>query len=207
MTLAVGASIPDFDAQVEATPFHFGEWPGADWALVFAFKSMSPTCTTELVALTRLHDAFRACGARVLGVSIDTPESVAAWLADVQELYGCTPPFPLISDPAGEVAASLDLFDTQATAPTLLRTAYLVTPERRVAVALTYPVTNGRNFDEILRILKAAQLTASQRVATSATWTEGEPVMLPPSLAQETAERMYASGVQVLRPYLRFVTL
>ena len=190
MTLSVGTPVPDFEARFDRTPLRFAQWLGNNWALVFAFKAMSPTCSTELVELARLHARFRECGTQVLGVSIDAPETVAAWLGDLRELFDCHPPFPLLKDAGGEIAAQLGLIDEHAGIPALLRTAYLVAPDRRVAIALTYPVTNGRNFTEILRILKATQLTRHQHVATSSTWTEGEPVMLPPSLAQDAAERM-----------------
>lgn len=205
MTLSVGTLLPDFEAVSSHGLMTFTNWLGDDWALVFAFKSMSPTCSTEFGALEQLHAEFQRCGARVLGVSIDPQDMVSAWLEDLREMLECTPSFALVNDPTGEVPALLGLLDPHASPASLLRSAYLIAPDRRVAMTLTYPVTNGRSFSEILRTLKAAQLTASMRVATSSTWSDGEPVMLPPSLAQDKAEQMYPAGVQVLRPYLRIV--
>lgn len=205
MTLSVGTLLPEFEAVSNQGQMNFADWLGDGWALVFAFKSMSPTCSTEFVALEQLHAEFERCGARVLGISVDPQDMVSAWLEDLREMLECTPTFALINDPAGEVPALLGLLDPNASSPSLLRSAYLIAPDRRIAMTLTYPVTNGRSFSEILRTLKAAQLTASKRVATSSTWTEGDPVMLPPSLAQDKAEQMYPAGVQVLRPYLRIV--
>lgn len=205
MTLQVGSTCPDFFATSNQGDIQFDDWLGDGWALVFAFKSMSPTCSTEFVALQDLEREFAACGARVLGVSIDAEGTVAAWLDDLRELFECVPAFPLINDATGTLGGLLEMIDHAAAQPSLHRSAYLVAPGRRIAMALTYPVTNGRNFSEIVRTLKAAQLTAAQRVATSSTWTDGETVMLPPSLSQAEAEQMYPAGVTVMRPYLRWV--
>ncbi|QGZ65636.1 redoxin domain-containing protein [Paraburkholderia acidisoli] len=205
MTLPVGSLCPDFTANASTGALRFHEWHARGWSLVFAFKSMSPTCSTEFAALETLMPQFVACGTKVLGVSIDSEPSVAAWLADLQAMFACTPSFALVNDASGEVPRALGFVDETAAPPALLRTALLVGPDARVAVSLTYTVTNGRNFDELLRIVKAVQLTAARRVATPATWREGGRVMLPPSLAQDTAEAMYPGGVDVLRPYLRFV--
>ncbi|MGF6768228.1 alkyl hydroperoxide reductase subunit AhpC [Paraburkholderia sp. GAS199] len=205
MTLSVGSVLPEFEAVSSQGPLNFSDWLGDGWALVFAFKAMSPTCSTEFAALEQLHAEFERCGARVLGVSVDQPDMVSAWLGDLREMLECTPSFALINDPTGEIPALLGLLDPHASQVSLLRSAHLIAPDRRIAMTLTYPVTNGRSFSEILRTLKAVQLTANKRVATSSTWNDGDPVMLPPSLAQDKAEQMYPAGVQVLRPYLRIV--
>ncbi|GAB5097722.1 redoxin domain-containing protein [Caballeronia sp. HLA56] len=206
MPLNVGTELPDFEAASTHGALSLYDWLGDNWGLVFAFKAMSPTCSTEFVELERHHESFAALGTRVLGVSIDSENTVGAWLVDLREVLNCTPSFPLVCDVNGDVPALLGLIDPRATQASLLRTAYLVAPDRRVAVSLTYPVTNGRSIAELLRTLKAVQLTTNCKVATSSTWSEGEPVMLPPSLSQEKAEALYPQGVKVLRPYLRIVS-
>ncbi|MDR5806591.1 redoxin domain-containing protein [Caballeronia sp. LZ001] len=205
MTLTVGSALPDFEAISSHGPMRLHDWLGGEWALIFAFKAMSPTCSTEFAALETLREAYEACGARVLGVSVDTEEMVAAWLGDLRDALDCTPSFALVNDPSRAVPRALGFVDESALQASLYRTALLVAPDRRVAMTLTYPVTNGRSFTEILRTLQAVQLTAKRKVATSSTWLDGQPVMLPPSLAQEQAEAMYPQGVKVLRPYLRVV--
>lgn len=205
MIIPVGAQLPDFVTTSSQGSLCFSDWLDGGWGLVFAFKSLSPTCSTEFAALEKLHAQFQQCGGRVLAVSIDPEETVSTWLHDLRDMFECTPSFAITNDVSGRIPALLGMVDEHAAQASLHRVAYLVAPDRRVVMALSYPVTNGRNFSELLRTLKAVQLTASKRVATSATWNDGEPVMLPPSLAQEQAERMYPTGVQVLRPYLRIV--
>ncbi|MBU9597995.1 redoxin domain-containing protein [Burkholderia multivorans] len=205
MTLTIGTALPDFEAASTHGTLRLHDWLGGKWALIFAFKAMSPTCSTEFAELQTLHAAFAASDARVLGVSIDTEQTVAGWLDHLRDMFDCSPSFPLVNDSSGEVPALLGLVDTLAAQPSLTRTAYVVAPDKRIAMSMTYPVTNGRSIAEILRTLKGAQLTAARNVATSSTWTDGQPVMLPPSLSQEQADTMYPQGVQVLRPYLRIV--
>lgn len=207
MTFPLGSACPDFTAQSLQGAFQFHAWLGSQWALVFSFKAMSPTCSTEFAALHALAADFADCDTQLLGISADTDTCVGEWLDDLQDMFDCRPSFTLINDPTGTVPRQLSLVDATAVELSLPRTAYLVSPDRRIAMTLTYPVTNGRNFAEILRTLKAIQLTAAKRVATSSTWVEGDPVMLPPSLPQAQAEQLYPSGVNVMRPYLRLVTL
>lgn len=204
MFVSVGSSLPDFTMAKGESSAQFHEWIEDDWALVVALKAMSPTCSTEVAALEKLAPAFAARNTKVLGIAADAPAIIHAWLDDLREVLGCVPSFDLVADESLVASTALGFLD-DTTSKTLHRTALIVSPEKKVVLTLTYPVTNGRSFSELLRVLQAAQLTASKRVATPATWTAGSPVMLPPSLSQADAERLYPAGVTVLRPYLRTV--
>lgn len=204
MLLSPGMSLPDFPIVIGESSRHFHDWMGEGWALVVALKAMSPTCSTEVAALDTLVPSFAGCNTKVLGVTADSPALIQAWLGDLSEVLGCVPSFDMATDASPPASTALGFVDETALS-TLHRTALIVSPEKKIVGTVTYPVTNGRNFPELLRVLQAAQLTAAKRVATPATWSEGEPVMLPPSLPQADAERLYPAGVSVLRPYLRMV--
>lgn len=205
MSLTIGQRCPDFEANTSHGPMRLHAWMADRWTLVFAFKSQSPTCSTEFVAIDAQVKAFARHDIALLGVSLDSTDQIQSWLADLQEDFGCTSSFPWISDTDGAVASTLGLLDHTRDEPTLLRTAFVIAPDKRVSMTQTYPVTNARNFEELLRIARAAQVTAAHRVATGSTWRDGDAVMLPPSLEQREAEARYPSGVKVIRSYLRLI--
>lgn len=204
MAVLPGSLLSDFRIVVADTPVQFHEWMEDGWALVVALKAMSPTCSTEVAALAQLVAPLAACNTKVLGVAADSPEIIHAWLDDLRDVLDCVPGFEVVADTAMSASTALGFVD-ETVGNGLHRTALVVSPEKKVVATVTYPVTNGRNFAELLRVLQAAQLTAAKRVATSAGWRAGDPVMLPPSLSQANAERLYPAGVTVLRPYLRTV--
>jgi alkyl hydroperoxide reductase subunit AhpC len=205
MFLSLGAQCPDFNAQSSLGAFNFKHWSGDGWTLVVGFKSMSPTCSTEFIELQRLQPAFAARRIKVLAVTGDAQTMLDEWLADLREFAGCEPWFALIADPGLQVAPLLGLTDPAAPAAALLRTALLLDPIGKVALSSTYPVTTGRNFEELLRASASVQLTYYKRVATGADWRDGDDVMLPPSMSQVDAEARYPGGVRVVRPYLRYI--
>lgn len=200
----VGKTLDDFSCVSTHGAFEFHPWREGGWAVVFAFKAMSPTCTTELFALQQLAAQYSAQGIKLLGIALEPMPVIARWLQDLRDIGNCQPAFPLASDTEGSASRTLDLLDDEAAAPALLRTALVVCPQGRVVTQLTYSINNGRNFTELLRTVQALQLTARAKVATPAQWRPGGEVMLPPSLAQDEAERRYPEVV-TLRPYLRMV--
>lgn len=198
----LGAPAPDFTLPDGVS---FDDWRAGRWALLVAAKALSPTCSTEFAELARLLPAFEARGVAVAALLCDPAQEIADWLDDLAAMDGLTPVWPLIADAALAVAKAYGIVDQAGTG--LQRALILVAPNGSIALTLAYPVTNGRNFTEMLRAIDAAQLTASARVATPADWTPGAPVMLPPSLSQADADLRYPQGVDVRRRYLRYVTL
>ncbi len=197
----LGAPAPDL--AMEGATFH--AWRNGRWALLVAAKAMSPTCSTEVAELVRLAPEFARRDVGVAMLLCDPVTEVARWFDDLSEIDGVAPFWPLMIDEKLETAAAYGLVDRAGTG--VQRALILVAPDGSVALTQVYPVTNGRNFTEVLRAIDAAQLTASARVATPADWEPGRPVMLPPSLSQADAEARYPQGVDVRRPYLRYVTL
>lgn len=206
MTLQVGATAADFTVESTSGTIRFYEWLGTGWCLLLVHKPHSPTCTTEVLALHDLLPSFEVRRTRVLSVASESLAQQATWLEDLREFLGTPPGFAIAADDSLEMARAYDLLEPRAGSTALVRAALLIGPDRIVRATLTYPNTSGRNFREVLRLIDSCQITAARKVATPSDWQPRDAVMLPPSLAQQDAEKAYPRGVRVVRPYLRFVS-
>ncbi|HKC15067.1 MAG TPA: peroxiredoxin [Steroidobacteraceae bacterium] len=215
MPLRLGDEAPDFRADTTDGPIHFYQWMGNQWVMLFSHpKDFTPVCTTELGYLARLQPEFMKRGCRIIGLSVDSVDDHRRWARDIEETQGTALNYPLIGDTNLVVAKLYDMIHPNASGDAKSRTAqdnatvrsvFLIGPDRKIKLMLTYPMSTGRNFDELLRVLDACQLTAEFKVATPANWRPGEKVIIVPSVADEEAHRMFPAGWQAPRPYIRLV--
>ena len=212
MSLRINDIAPDFTADTTQGPIHFHEWIGDGWAVLFSHpKDFTPVCTTELGAMAKLEDQFAARGAKVIGLSVDPVTSHDKWKQDIEDVSGYKVNYPLIGDPtlaiaklygmlAGDEGDSCEGRTPANNAP--VRTVFVIGPDKRIKLNLTYPMTTGRNFDEILRVLDSMQLTAKHKVATPANWKQGEDVIITAAVSNDDAEKIFP-GYKTVKPYLR----
>ena len=215
MSLRINDVAPDFTAETTQGPIHFHEWIGNNWAVLFSHpKDFTPVCRTELGAVGWLEQQFAARGAKVIGLSIDPVDNHAKWAKDIEEVTGSKVNFPVIGDTDLKVAKLYDMLPgdsgdscegrTPADNATV-RMVYVIGPDKKIKLMLAYPMTTGRNFDEIIRVLDSMQLTAKHKVATPANWKQGEDVIILPSVSDEEAKQKYTDGWNEVKPYLRLV--
>jgi alkyl hydroperoxide reductase subunit AhpC len=215
MSLRIGDLAPDFEADTTEGRIRFHEWMGDGWAVLFSHpKDFTPVCTTELGRVARLRAEFDRRRTKVVGLSVDPVDSHRRWAEDIREAEGVAPEFPIIGDtdlsvsklygmlPAGERGRS----DRTAADNFTVRTVFVVAPDKRIRLMMAYPMTTGRNFDELLRALDSLQLTAAHQVATPANWRPGEEVIIVPAVTDEEAHRKYPQGFRSVKPYLRYVS-
>ncbi len=205
MTLLIGDTAPDFEADTTVGRIRFHEWIGKDWVIFFSHPAdFTPVCTTELGYTAKLKDAFARRGAKALVISVDTLEHHAAWSADIEETQGAAVNFPMIADENRKVATLYNMIHPNADPKVTVRAVYVIDPDRKIRASIIYPPSVGRNFDEVLRLLDALQLSDGYRVATPVNWQVGEDVIIAPSL-QDPAEiaRLFPKGYTALKPYLR----
>ncbi len=215
MSLRINDEAPDFTANTTIGPIRFHEWIGDSWAILFSHpKDFTPVCTTELGYMAGLESEFAKRNCKIIGLSVDPVHSHSEWLKDIQETQGHAVKYPLIGDtdlavsklynmlPADEAGTSEGR--TAATNATV-RSVFIVGPDKKIKLMLTYPMTTGRNFDEILRVLDSMQLTAKHKVATPVNWKKGEDVIIVPAVSDEDAKKMFPEGWQTIKPYLRKV--
>ncbi len=215
MPLRLGDEAPDFRAETTEGPIQFYKWMGKQWVMLFSHpKDFTPVCTTELGYLARLQPEFAKRGCKIIGLSVDSVDDHRRWALDIQETQGAALNYPLIGDTDLAVAKLYDMIHPNASGDAKSRTAqdnstvrsvFLIGPDRRIKLMLTYPMSTGRNFDELLRVLDACQLTAEFKVATPANWRPGDKVIIVPSVADDEAHRMFPAGWQAPRPYIRLV--
>jgi alkyl hydroperoxide reductase subunit AhpC len=215
MPLRIGDEAPDFTAQTTQGTIRFHEWIGDQWAILFSHpKDFTPVCTTELGYMARMKPEFDKRSTKVIGLSVDSVEDHARWARDIQETQGTAPNYPIIGDAGLVVSKLYDMLpasasgDAKARTPAenqTVRTVFLVGPDKRIKLILMYPMTTGRNFDEVLRVLDSIQLTARYRVATPANWKQGDDVIIAGSVTDEEARKQYPQGWRAPRPYLRIV--
>ncbi|MGE0440676.1 MAG: peroxiredoxin [Gemmatimonadales bacterium] len=213
MTLRINDTAPDFTAQTTQGAIRFHEWVGNGWALLFSHpKDFTPVCTTELGYIAKMEDEFRRRNCKIIGLSVDPVDNHAAWAADIEETQGARVNYPMIGDPDLAVAKLYDMLPGEAgdscdgrTAADnqTVRTVFLIGPDKRIKLLLVYPMTTGRNFDEVLRALDSIQLTAMHTVATPVNWRPGDDVIIPPSVSDEEAKARFPGGWTTLKPYLR----
>ena len=217
MSLRINATAPNFTAETTHGEINFHEWLGNDWAILFSHpKDFTPVCTTELGYAAKLEPEFEKRNCKLIGLSIDPVENHAEWAKDIEETQGALPNYPMIGDTDLHVAKLYNMLPEDAgdssegrTAATnaTVRTVFIIGPDKGIKLMMTYPMTTGRNFDEILRVLDSIQLTATQNVATPVNWKPGDDVIIPPSVSDKDAQAKYPQGFKTLKPYLRTVKL
>jgi alkyl hydroperoxide reductase subunit AhpC len=213
MTLRIGETAPDFEAETTAGRIKFHDWIGNSWAVLFSHpKDFTPVCTTELGYMARIKPEFDKRGVKILGISVDPVEDHHRWAKDIEETQGHAPNYPMIGDPELKVAKLYDMLPAGAGDSSAgrtpadnatVRSVFIVGPDKKVKLVLTYPMTTGRNFDELLRAIDSMQLTSRFSVATPANWKKGEDVIVVTSVPTEEAKQRFTKGVNVIKPYLR----
>ena len=213
MTLRINSTAPDFKAETTQGPIEFHKWIGDGWAILFSHpKDFTPVCTTELGYMAKLEPEFKKRNAKVIGLSIDPVDDHKRWAKDIEETQGTAPNYPIIGDSDLSVAKLYDMIHPNATGGkrtaadnATVRSVFVVGPDKKVKLTLTYPMTTGRNFDEVLRVLDSIQLTAKHKVATPVNWKQGEDVIIAGSVSDEEAKQKYPEGWKSPKPYLRIV--
>jgi alkyl hydroperoxide reductase subunit AhpC len=215
MSLRINDNAPDFTAETTQGTIHFHEWIGDGWAILFSHpKDFTPICTTELGYMAGLEPQFLRRHTKIIGLSVDPVASHAKWAGDIEETQGYKVNYPMIGDPTLQIAKLYDMLPadagdtsegrTPATNATV-RTVFVIGPDKKIKLMLSYPMSTGRNFDEVLRVLDSLQLTATQKVATPVNWKPGDDVFLLSSVSDEEAKQKYPSGWKSPKPYMRIV--
>ncbi len=206
MAIRLGDEAPDFTAETTEGTINFHDWKKGSWAVLFSHpKDFTPVCTTELGAVAKLKDEFDKRGTKVIGLSVDPVDSHGDWSKDIEETQGSAVNFPLIADPDRKVADLYDMIHPNANDTLTVRSVFVVGPDDKVKLTLTYPASTGRNFDEILRVIDSLQLTANHKVATPANWEQGEDVIIGSAVSDEDAKSLFPDGWRAPKPYLRYV--
>ncbi len=207
MALQLGDSAPDFEVDTTEGKISFHKWIGDSWAVLFSHpKDFTPVCTTELGEVARLKPEFDRRNVKVIGLSVDAVSDHEKWSQDIEETQGATLNFPLIGDPNRKVSDLYGMIHPSANDTLTVRSVFIIGPDKKIKLTITYPASTGRNFDEILRVIDSLQLTAKHKVATPVNWKEGEDVIIVPSVSDEEAKRKFPGGWKTLKPYLRIVS-
>jgi thioredoxin-dependent peroxiredoxin len=211
----INDTAPDFTADSTQGTIHFHDWIGSGWAVLFSHpKDFTPVCTTELGAMAALQPEFAKRNTKILAVSVDPVSSHGKWVADIEETQGHKVSYPMIGDPQLKIAKLYGMLPAEsgttsegrtANDNATVRTVFIVGPDKKIKLQLSYPMSTGRNFDEILRVLDSLQLTAKHRVATPANWKQGDDVILGGAISNEEAQKLYPNGWKSPKPYIRIV--
>jgi alkyl hydroperoxide reductase subunit AhpC len=215
MTLHIGDTAPDFEAETTEGPIRFYDWIGDSWAVLFSHpKDFTPICTTELGYMAKIKPEFDSRGVKIIGLSVDPLDKHAAWSADIAETQGHAPNFPMIADVDFNVSklygmlgadVSGDPADRTAVDNQTVRNVFVIGPDKKVKLILVYPMTTGRNFDEVIRVIDSLQLTATHKVSTPVNWRNGEDVIIAGSVSDDQAREIWPDGWDSPRPYIRIV--
>ena len=215
MSLKINSLAPDFKAKTSIGDISFHEWLGDSWGVLFSHpKDFTPVCTTELGSLAKMKPEFEKRNVKVIGLSVDPVDDHIKWLNDIKDVTGNKPDYPIIADEKLEVAKLYSMLEGDAGVTSMgrtavdnltVRTVFIIRPDKRIGLFLTYPMATGRNFLEILRAIDSMQLTAKHKVATPADWKKGEDVIIVPAVKDDEAKKMYPNGWKALKPYLRKV--
>ena len=215
MTLQIGDTAPDFEADTTEGRIRFHDWIGDSWAVLFSHpKDFTPVCTTELGYMAKLKPEFDKRNTRIIGLSVDPIDSHAKWAKDIQETQGHAPNYPLIGDHELKIAKAWGMLPAGASGEASKRTAadnqtvrnvFVIDPDKKIKLVLVYPMSTGRNFDEVLRVLDSLQLTAKHKVSTPVNWKQGEDVIISGSVSDEEAKKTYPQGWKSPKPYIRIV--
>lgn len=205
MSLRLGDIAPDFEANTTQGPISFHEWLGGSWGLLFSHPAdFTPVCTTELGKTALLKGEFAKRGVKVLAVSVDDLDSHNRWIPDINEVNNTEVNFPIIADEGRKVAELYDMIHPNASEKATVRSVFIIGPDKKVKLTLTYPASTGRNFNEILRVVDSLQLTANYSVATPADWQDGEDVIVVPAVSTEEAQKKFTKGLNIVKSYLRY---
>jgi thioredoxin-dependent peroxiredoxin len=214
MALAIGDTAPDFEAETTEGPIKFHDWIGDSWAVLFSHpKDFTPICTTELGYMAKIKPEFDRRGVKIIGLSVDPIDSHGKWLDDIEETQGTRPNYPIISDADFAVAKAYGMLPAATSGdPTkrtpadnqTVRNVFVISPDKKIKLILVYPMTTGRNFDEVLRVIDSLQLTAKHRVATPVNWKSGEDVVLTAAVSNDEAKELYGDWKEP-KPYIRIV--
>ncbi|HVM07678.1 MAG TPA: peroxiredoxin [Acidimicrobiales bacterium] len=206
MTLRLGDEAPNFTATTTEGEIDFHEWLGDSWGVLFSHpKDFTPVCTTELGYTEKLRPEFEKRGVKVIGLSVDPVDRHEGWAQDIEEVTGHKPQFPMIGDEDKKVATLYDMLDQNAADTQTVRSVFVIGPDKKIKLQLTYPASTGRNFDEILRVIDSLQLTAKHKVATPVNWKHGEDVVIGAAITDEEAKELFPGGWDAKKPYLRLV--
>jgi alkyl hydroperoxide reductase subunit AhpC len=206
MALRIGDDAPNFTAETTDGEINFYEYLGDHWGVLFSHpRDFTPVCTTELGEAARLKPEFDKRGVKIIGLSVDPSDSHHEWSKDIEETQGTAVNFPIIADHDKKVADLYDMIHPNASDTVTVRSVFVVGPDKKIKLTLTYPASTGRNFDEILRVIDSLQLTSKHSVATSANWKDGKDVIIVPSISDEQAKEKFPAGWQTVKPYLRIV--
>ena len=204
MSLHLGDTVPDFTADTTDGEISFHEWLGNSWGVLFSPpKDFTPVCTTELGRTASLKGEFEARGVKVIGLSVDPVDSHIEWEKDIEETQGQAVNFPMIADPDRKVADLYDMIHPNANDTLTVRSVFVIGPDKKVKLTITYPASTGRNFDEILRVIDSLQLTDHHQVATPVNWKDGDDCVVVPSIPTDEARNKFPKGVTEIKPYLR----
>jgi alkyl hydroperoxide reductase subunit AhpC len=215
MSIRIGDTAPDFEADTTEGRIRFHDWIGDSWAVLFSHpKDFTPVCTTELGYMARIKPEFDRRGVKIIGLSVDPTDRHAEWAKDIEETQGTAPNYPIIGDVDFNVSKLYDMLPAETSGDPLSRTpadnqtvrnVFVIGPDKKVKLLLAYPMTTGRNFDEVLRVIDSLQLTAKHKVATPAQWTDGDKVIIAGSVSDDEARETYPDGWDSPRPYIRIV--
>jgi len=216
MTLQLGETAPDFEAETTQGKIRFHEWLGDSWAVLFSHpKDFTPVCTTELGYMAKIKPEFDRRGVKIIGLSVDPVDRHAKWAEDIKETQGFAPNYPMIGDTDLKISKLYGMLPASTAGGSDGRTAadnqtvrnvFVIGPDKKIKLILVYPMTTGRNFDEVLRVIDSIQLTAKHRVATPVNWKEGDDVIIAGSVSDEEAKKIYPEGWKAPRPYIRIVS-
>ena len=205
MSLRLGDIVPDFTSETTEGTIRFHEYLGDGWGVLFSHPAdYTPVCTTELGRTALLKNEFEKRNVKVLAVSVDGLEKHAGWKKDINETQNCTVDFPIIADENREVATLYDMIHPNASETFTVRSLFVIGPDKKLKLSLTYPASTGRNFHEVLRVIDSLQLTAKYSVATPADWKHGEDVIVVPAVSTEDAQTKFPKGLNIVKPYLRY---
>jgi alkyl hydroperoxide reductase subunit AhpC len=215
MALQLGDTAPDFEAETTEGPISFHDWIGDSWAVLFSHpKDFTPVCTTELGYMAKIKPEFDKRGVKIIGLSVDPTNRHSEWAKDIEETQGQAPNYPLIADVDFQVSKLYGMLPAETSGDPLQRTpadnqtvrnVFVIGPDKKIKLILVYPMTTGRNFDEVLRVIDSLQLTAKHKVATPVNWQQGESVIIAGSVSDDEAKATYPDGWESPRPYIRIV--
>jgi len=215
MSIQLGATAPDFQAKTTDGPIEFHDWIGDSWTVLFSHpRNFTPVCTTELGAMARIEPEFERRGVKIIGLSVDAIANHPEWAKDIEETQGVAPNYPIIADSDFAISKAYGMLpedvsgDPTARTPAdnqTVRNVFVIGPDKKIKLILVYPMTTGRNFDEVLRVVDSLQLTAKHKVATPANWQQGDDVIIAGSVSDEEAREKYPDGWESPRPYIRIV--
>ncbi len=215
MTLQLGSTAPDFEAETTEGPISFHDWIGDSWAILFSHpKDFTPVCTTELGYMAKIQPDFESRNVKVIGLSVDQLDKHEDWVDDIEATQGSRPNYPIISDSDYKVSKLYEMLPADVSGDSgertpadnqTVRNVFVIGPDKKIKLILVYPMTTGRNFDEVLRVIDSLQLTANHKVATPAQWQQGEDVIIAGSVSNDQAKEIYPDGWDEPRPYIRIV--